>query len=329
MEGSKQEAVLVVREVHKTFGQKQVLKNVSIEIFPGEIFGIIGVSGVGKTTLLELLIGFLKSDKGQVLFRSGEALGLTGASTYRSVLEERRKFKSIFGFAAQTPSFYGDLTVEENLRYFGSLYGLSKRTIEENINTLLPLVGLSENRQAFAKQLSGGMQKRLDIACALIHNPKILFLDEPTADLDILLRKQMWDLVRDINKKGTTVIISSHFLDEIETLCTRIALLHQQGVLWQGSVKELKNKYAKSEEVHLESTPGNYQVLLAELKEKKLPILNAAIDGSTLVIYTAEADLVLHHLIHTLERHREKIIDVELRRPSLSDVFQALTKGKS
>lgn len=327
-EGQKgaQEGILVVRDVDKRFGQKQVLKGVSLEIFPGEIFGIIGVSGVGKTTLLELLIGFLKSDKGEVLFRSGEALGLSGSSTYRSVIEEQRKFKGVFGFAAQSPSFYGDLTIEENLRYFGSLYGLSRRSIEENITTLLNLVGLSENRKAFANELSGGMQKRLDIACAMIHNPKILILDEPTADLDILLRKQMWDLVRDINRKGTTVLISSHFLDEIETLCNRIVLLHNQGVLWQGSVKELKNTYAKSEEIHLETEPGDYAKVLAALKEKKLSILNAEIDGDLLIIYASEADLVLHHLIHILEKLKEKIIDVELRRPSLSDVFESLTK---
>ena len=329
-EGQKgaQEGVLVVRDVDKRFGQKQVLKGVSLQIFPGEIFGIIGVSGVGKTTLLELLIGFLKSDKGEVLFRSGEALGLSGSSTYRSVIDEQRKFKSVFGFAAQSPSFYGDLTIEENLRYFGSLYGLSRRTIEENMTTLLNLVGLSESRKAFANQLSGGMQKRLDIACAMIHNPKILILDEPTADLDILLRKQMWDLVRDINRKGTTVLISSHFLDEIETLCNRIVLLHNQGVLWQGSVKELKNTYAKSEEIHLETEPGDYAKVLAALKEKKLSIQNAEIDGDLLIIYASEADLVLHHLIHILEKLKEKISDVELRRPSLSDVFESLTQRK-
>ncbi|HLC66432.1 MAG TPA: hypothetical protein VJK52_02225, partial [Candidatus Nanoarchaeia archaeon] len=158
------------------------------------------------------------------------------------------------------------------------------------------------------------------------HNPKILFLDEPTADLDILLRKQMWDLVRDINKKGTTVIISSHFLDEIETLCTRIVLLHDRQVLWQGSVRELKHKYAKSEEIHIESEPGNYPQVVAHLQARNLKLLSSVIDGNTLVIGAAESEIVLHHAIHILEKMGEKVLNVELRGPSLSEVFEALTK---
>lgn len=247
-------------------------------------------------------------------------------SSYRSVFAEQRKFRSLFGFAAQVPSFYDDLTVEENMAYFGSLYNLSEQSIRENTKTILNLVGLDEHREALAANLSGGMQKRLDIACAMIHNPKILILDEPTADLDVLLRKQMWDLVRAINAKGTTVIIASHFLDEIESLCDRIALLHSKKIAWQGSVDELKKHYTKSEEIHLETISGNYEKVIQALKAKKLDISDMRREGRKLVIYTQKAELALHHLIHILEKLGEHILDVELKLPSLSEVFESITR---
>lgn len=320
-----EEALLIAKEVAKRFQNKEVLEDINLEIYPREIFGIIGVSGVGKTTLLELLIGFLKNDKGSIAFKTTESIGLKG-SAYRSVFKEQKKFRTIFGFAAQTPSFYDDLTVEENLAYFGSLYNLSDQTIKENTNLLLGMVGLSDSKQALAGNLSGGMQKRLDIACAMIHNPKILILDEPTADLDVLLRKQMWDLVRNINEKGTTVIIASHFLDEIESLCDRIALLHNRSIVWKGSVEEMKKKYTKSTEIHLETLARKYPPIVQHLPAKKLGVTRTMVDGRKLIIYSDKAELTLHYLIHYLEKNKEHIVDVELKQPSLSEVFEEITK---
>ena len=317
--------ILRTEEISKQFGVMKVFDKVSIEVYPEEILGIIGVSGIGKTTLLELMVGFQKSDLGRVSFRVGEAFSLQqGQAVFRSVIDEQDKFRTLFGFAAQEPSFYEALTVEENLAYFGSLYNLSKKTIKGNTDLLLRLVDLEENRKLPAANLSGGMQKRLDIACALIHNPKILFLDEPTADLDILLRKQMWDLVRKINEKGTTVVIASHSLDEIQTLCNRIALLHNQTIAWIGTMKDLREKFDQQQELYLQTESGKYSALLDHLKKKNLAITKSKIDGNSLVLFSSNAELLLHHAIHFLESNKEIVVDVELRPPALSDLFESM-----
>src|SRR3989344_6354616 len=197
-----QKPLIKIDSVSKSFKDKKILENISINIMEGEIFGIIGVSGAGKTTLLEVMSGFQKPDSGNVFFRSDEVLlNKESITNYKSVLKDLKAIKRMYGFATQEPSFYEELTINENLDYFGSLYDIKSATLKGNMNTAINLVCLAEAKDRLAKNLSGGMQKRLDIACSLVHSPKILILDEPTADLDPLLRNHIWRLVRKINKR--------------------------------------------------------------------------------------------------------------------------------
>jgi len=206
-----------------------------LDVNENEIFGIIGPTGVGKTTLLECIVGLLNPDEGDVYIKINE--------NYYSVLKHRNHFKPFFGFASQYPSIYNNLTVEENLKYFAALYRLRKEEANNNINYLLHLLNLQDDKKTLAGNLSGGMQKRLEIACSLIHNPKILLLDEPTADLDVISRKQIWGLIKEINKNGTTIILSSHLLQEMELLCNRVAILKSGRVVVCGTVEQIKRKY--------------------------------------------------------------------------------------
>ncbi len=325
--GTQVEDVLKVEGVSKRFGHRLILDDINLNVKKGDVFGIIGVSGVGKTTLLNLLIGALRPEKGDIKFKAeGLLIPIHESHVYFSVHEEQRTVKRLFGFAAQMPSFYDDLTIIENLEYFGHLYDLKDDILKKNIEIALSLVDLQDCKNILASNLSGGMKKRLDIACALVHDPKILILDEPTADLDVLLRRQMWDLVRKINAKGTTVIIASHFLDEIETLCNSIALLHNKKLIAKGNVVEIKKLYAPNEEIHLQTYPGDYKKIISTLGKSHIKTYSITPNG--LVVYSSDAPMLLERLLKAMHSSKERLINVDLKKPPLSEIFEELTKKR-
>ncbi len=310
--------IIKVDNVKKSFNQNKVLDNIDIEVKSGEIFGVIGSSGSGKTTFLNTLIGFLRPDSGKVYFNLNES--------FIPVLNNLDEIKKRFGFAAQHPSFYNKLTVFENLDYFGALYNLSTEARLININTILDLVELDHARDILAKNLSGGMQRRLDIACSLIHNPEVLILDEPTSDLDPILAKNIWNLIKKINKRGTTIVVASHDLNEVETICTRIGILTERRLEDIGTIEELKHKTAKGQEIHVETYPGNYQKIMKNLKDPL--ILELENRGNRLVIHTLKPDKVLSILLQVLSKLDENLLDVKITKLSLRDVFTNITKKK-
>ena len=310
--------VLKLDKVVKIFGKKIVLQNLSLEVEKGEILGIIGMSGSGKTTLLNTMVGYYQPEAGDILIR--------GDGNFKSVVRNHKSIRGLIGFAPQSPSFYPKLTVFENLDHYAALYGLPVSIRRANINYLLKLTGIEDSRHILAQYLSGGMQKRLGIACAMIHKPKILMLDEPTADLDPILRRQTWHLIKKINEQGTTVIMASHFLTELETLCTKIAVLYNGRIKQVGSSAELKSHYNTNEEIIFESIPGKYAIIINKLKKEKIPISKIVNKGHKVVIYTSKAEEVLHRLLHVLEVSKEKLLDVDVNKPSLSEVFESMTK---
>jgi ABC-2 type transport system ATP-binding protein len=317
--------IIRMKDVSKKFGKRLILDKINLEIKSGDIYGIIGQSGSGKTTMLNTLIGFITPDAGDVLFRQEHLLTYGEDETqFKSIFKKSNEVKKTFGFAAQDPSFYKELSVKENLDYFGSLYSMGRDAIKANTNTLLKLMDLSDSADKLGKNLSGGMQKRLDLACALIHDPKVLILDEPTADLDPHLRKQMWNLLKNINSKGTTIILASHFLSEIESLCNRVGILHKGRIYQEGTPDELKAIYSKNEEIHLESTPGNYDKIIKKIKD--LDISKIVNKGDKLVIYAPRAEKVLHQVLHCIDDLDERLINLTVMKPTLGEVFETLSK---
>lgn len=309
--------IVKIDNVKKAFGNAKVLDGITFDIREGEIFGIIGSSGSGKTTLLKIIIGFSSLDSGKILYS-------TTNDKYVQVLNDLNSIKKRVGFAAQHPSFYERLTVFENLDFFGSLYNLSKEARLLNINTLMDLVELSHARNIIAKNLSGGMQRRLDIACSLIHNPELLILDEPTSDLDPVLSKHIWNLIKKINKKGTTIIVASHDLSEVESVSTRIGLLSKGKLERIGTIDQLKKTISKGQEIHLETYPGNYDLLIKELKSPL--IIECENRGNCLVIHSRKPDKILKDLLDLLPKYNENLLDVKITRLSLRDIFTNLTK---
>jgi len=298
-----------LENVTKIFGKNLVLNNVSLNISYKEIFGIIGKSGSGKTTLLWILIGFLKPERGRVLFQS------------RNIKDDEKNVRQQFGFTAQAGSFYPKLTVKENLEYFGTMYNLSVSEIQDKIPELLKLVDLENKENIVASKLSSGMQKRLDIACGIIHDPKVLILDEPTEDLDPVLRRDLLSLLKKINKeKEVTIIITSHLLTEMENFCTKMAIIHNRTILAQGSVNELKDMYSKNYEIVFETESAKYGNLMAMIKKRK-DVEDVKTRYNKLVIYTKEPESVLKEI---LAIKKEGLVDLDINKPSLNEVFESL-----
>ena len=240
--------------VTKAFNKHVVLDNLSLDIPYGEITGIIGSSGSGKTTILNILIGFIKQDSGKILFQS------------REVLKDITNVSTIFGFASQGGSFYHELNVQENLMYFGKLYGLKTKDIKKRIDYLLKTLELEAARKTYARSLSTGMARRLDIACALIHTPKVLILDEPTEELDPLLRKELIKTLKKIRDDGTTIILSSHLLGELESLCDKIAILKGGKIVKMDNPTNLKKEYKT------ESLDEVFEIVMRGASIKNVPV---------------------------------------------------------
>ncbi|QQG38789.1 MAG: ABC transporter ATP-binding protein [Candidatus Woesearchaeota archaeon] len=304
--------LIEVKKLTKVFGKNVVLKDIDLTVNDGAIFGVIGESGSGKTTLLKAIIGFLQPEQGAVFYEN------------KNVLDNMRVIKERFGFASQENCFYPKLTVRENLSFFGNLYGMSQTLIDQNTEKLLKFVDLKDAENTLGENLSAGMQRRLDIACSLINNPKILIMDEPTQDLDPVLRREVANLIKRINQAGTTIILTSHLLYEAELLCHEIAILHKGKVLEVGTPDQLKSLYSKNHEIHLETHPGNYQVIAKTLTKGKVSRLVK--QGNKLVIYTMYPEVVLKHVLQVIDRCKETLVDVDVKKPSLNEVFESLVK---
>jgi ABC-2 type transport system ATP-binding protein len=306
----KQDILLKVENLGRKFGKKEVLKSVNLEVKKGDVLGIIGMSGSGKSVLLKTIINFWKPTSGKVIYKNAKA--------------NRLAFRKHFGFSTQESCFYPEMTVEENLQHYGRLYGLHGKAIKQRIKELLSFLELEDCAKQFASELSGGMQKRLDIACSLIHKPELLLLDEPTVELDPILRREVMRLISKINKEeGVTILMASHLLGGIEAMCDDIAILHEGRIIEEGNPTKLREQYGKNEEIHLKLASGDYKKLSKHLESRRNSLgVNKIVDGNIMVVYCKDANKVLSYLLDYLKG--EKIVDLHVSKPSLTEVFATL-----
>lgn len=237
--------MLKIEHLSKTYGQRTVLEDVSLTIAPGEIYGLLGPNGAGKTTTINILCTLLNADSGAVQI-NGEALS--------------EQTKPLIGVAPQETLLYRSLTCAENLNFFAGLYGLRGQLKRRRVQACLEAVGLAERATSVAETLSGGMQRRLSLAIAIVHQPKLVILDEPTTGLDIEARYEVWELIRQLQQQGTTVLLTTHLLDEAERLCQRIGILKQGRILAQGTLTELRQRIP-AQEIILVQTPHEEEAI--------------------------------------------------------------------
>lgn len=317
------EPIIKIKGVRKRFHKHTVLDAIDLDINKGEIIGIIGMSGSGKSTFLNTLIGFHEPEEGDVLYYS------SNHKKHLSLFDDMEEVRKNFGFATQAASFYPKLTVLENLEHFGALYSMKKQEIKKSTEHLLSITKLENSKQTLAQDLSGGMEKRLSISCSMIHKPEVLLLDEPTADLDPLSRRATWELIKQINSQGTTIVIASHMLDELERVCDRLAIIHKGKLFDVGSPNDLKKKYFKNDEILIETTNKNYVKIGKALHRiSKHHIDTIAIRDDKLLVRTKAAEKVLKQLLPLVNRIDGDIISADIKKPSLTEVFESLQEAK-
>lgn len=306
--------ILQVRNLSKSFGKKEVLKNISLEIQKGEIFGIVGGSGVGKTVLLKTLIGFIKPNKGIILFEDVD------------IHQRLNYIRKNFGFSTQEHCFYPELSVKENINYFGKIYKVKSNELKRSSEIFLKLLELEEYRNIVAKNLSGGTQRKLDISCAMIHSPKILLLDEPLSGLDPILRKKIIKILKEINKLGVTIVISSHYLEELEDFCTRILILDKGNVVSCDTPRNIIDKYANYFIINIISEPGDYNKILTSLNSNNIKLINWEITTNGLNLYVPKNQdkLMFYKILNLISKSGETIKSINYNLPRLNEIFEKL-----
>jgi ABC-2 type transport system ATP-binding protein len=307
--------IVSLRGVSKEFGKRLILNNINLSVEENDIFGIIGVSGSGKSTLLNLMVGFTEPDEGRIQFHT--PLGKTHPIHRHSL-----SIKQHFGYNPQGLSFYPKLTVKENLLHFGQMYNLKKHVLIDNSKNLLKFTGLLAYRNHLAEELSGGMQKRLDIACSLVHKPKVLFLDEPVLNLDPALKRDILHLIQEVNKQGVTVVIASHDLETIEQLCSKVAILHNKRVLRAGILEDVKQPYYPNSSTITLRTGKHHVALLRFVSDLGVGVID---NTNHLVIQTDQLTHTVTNVASFIEREGLALTHLELSTPTLKSIFEHIT----
>lgn len=301
------ESIVDVKGLKKQYGSFTAVKGVSFQVEKGEIFGLLGPNGAGKTTTIEMLVGLRKPDEGTAI--------LSGYD----VIKEVNKVKEVIGVQLQSTSLFELLKVEEILHLYGSFY-----PTHVDINELIGDMLLTEKRKDRIKGLSGGQKQRLAIALALIHDPDVIFLDEPTTGLDPQARRTLWDIVLRLKERGKTIILSTHYMDEAHVLCDRIGIMDQGELIAldtpQNLVKKLQS--TSSVEFHLSNPPEQDWFMKMDGVEE------VSIKDNFVQLYTDDVQVTLTALIHASAEHPFKIEDLQTRSATLEDVFIHMT-GRS
>ena len=303
-----------VKNVSKRFNDKLVLDNVSFQVKEGEIFGFIGPNGAGKSTLINIITNILAPDSGEI-----SVCGL-------DVMKESLKSKACIGFVPQELALIEDLNAKDNLEYFGALYGLKGALLKERIKEALEVTGLVDKKKEKVKKYSGGMKRRLNLALAIMHHPKVLILDEPTVGVDPQSRQHIFDFVKRIGKEwGTTVMYTSHYMEEVEELCERVFIMDLG--------KEVA--YGKREDVKASVFPNNKVVIEADyikaeslLKLEDIEGVIKVTDTKDTISLTINDNFKLARCLNLLEEEEIVIKKISYEEPKLEDVFLNLT-GKT
>jgi ABC-2 type transport system ATP-binding protein len=293
--------MISVRDLRKSYGQLVAVDGVSFEVRPHETFGLLGPNGAGKTTTLHLLIGALQPDSGEI--------HIDGNSD-----PTRPEVRRSIGIAPQDLAAYEDFTASENLRFFARLYGLRGLTLRDRVDASLKQAGLIDRRNHLVKTFSGGMKRRLHLACALVHEPQVLFLDEPTVGIDPQNRNRLLEDIESLKSQGRTVLLTTHYMEEAERLCDRVAIMDHGRILAIDTVAHIIERFGGGSVVqaHLAGPPADAAALPGKL------------DGLTL---TCETDQPFE-TVKQLATGGLNIRDLLVERPSLETVFLHLT-GRS
>jgi len=297
-------AVIDAQDLRKRYGPVQAVDGVSFQVERGEVFGMLGPNGAGKTTTVEMLEGLREPDGGQAL-----VLGI-------DVAREPDRLKERIGVQLQTAALYPNLTVTEVIDLFRSFYRQRRPTRE-----LIAALDLTERKDALTKVLSGGQRQRLSVALALVNDPELIFLDEPTTGMDPAARRSLWDLVLVLKERGTTVLLTTHYMEEAEQLCDRIAIMDHGKILEMGTVKELVERRFQELSIRFDALPG-----LEDERLRALPAVTRVVhEDGEVALYTRDVAATIGGLLEASREVSQEPQNLAVRRATLEDVFLDLT----
>ncbi|MHB8062236.1 MAG: ABC transporter ATP-binding protein [Ruminiclostridium sp.] len=307
-------SIIAVHSLDKNYGEKQVVKEISFEVNKGEILCLLGPNGAGKSTTINILCGILGYEAGQIDYKG------------KNVKQCLNDFKRHLGVVPQDLAIYENLSAEQNVKFFASLYGLKGKELEDKVNKALDFVGLIEKKKDNSATFSGGMKRRLNIACAIAHEPELLIMDEPTVGIDPQSRNHILNSIRKLSKHGMTILYTTHYMEEVEEISTHILIMDSGTIIAEGTKESLKEDIFDERQFILELEEDNnltldnfYQIEGVKKVEKK---------QEQLIITTLKNVENLDKIIAIVIDSKAKILNLFCRTASLENVFLRLT-GKS
>ncbi len=299
--------LLNVEGLTKTFGGKNVLDNLSFHVNKGEILGILGPNGAGKSTAFNIIAGLLEADSGKVFFSDND------------INKDKKIYKSSIGVVPQEISLYEGMTILENLRFLGKLYGVRGKKLKERVEELIGEVKLDDRAQTEIAKLSGGMKRRINIAAAIVHRPKLVIMDEPTVGIDPQSRGLVWDIINELKEKGMSIIITSHYVEEIERLSDRVLIVNAGKVIADGTVNHIIDKYCKSRIYVIEF----YTITGRIIKDlEAVPgVESVEVKENTVKIITNKDLNIIERIVKITTENKAEIKNLDIKKPGLEDVF--------
>jgi ABC-2 type transport system ATP-binding protein len=304
-----------VKNITKRFEDKLVLDNISFDIEEGDFFGLIGPNGAGKSTLINIMTGLLKSNSGDFTIDN------------HSIKSTPLKVKEQIGLVPQNIALIQNATAYDNLEFFGNLYGLRGKDLKNKMDEALEITGLMDKKKEKVKKFSGGMMRRLNIAAAIMHKPKVLILDEPTVGIDPQSRNHIFEFTRKLNKENkTTIIYTSHYMEEVEMLCNNIFIMDLGKEIAYGSKKSVKSMITGNSKVILKLDSYTRELLI---KFKAIQgVKDCVEENGILNLFIEESSFKLENLLKCIENNNLSIKGINFEEPSLEEVFLALTGKK-
>ncbi|WP_274366066.1 ABC transporter ATP-binding protein [Paenibacillus thermotolerans] len=303
--------MLQVVDLKKSFGNREVVRGVTFTVNKGEAFGLLGPNGAGKSTTISMICGLIES--------SGGDITVGGVSIRNNPMEVKRKI----GVVPQEIALYPTISARENLYFWGRMYGLSRGEAKKRAEEVLEIVGLKDRAKEKIENYSGGMKRRINIGAALMHKPELLIMDEPTVGIDPQSRNHILETVKKLNQEGMTVIYTSHYMEEVEYLCERIAIVDQGEVIASGTKTELCNRLVGATSIQMKVNNPS-QAMIDQLGT--IPkVRGVKADGEQITIYAADARQTLGDAVALVIQSGLQVLSVDVQEPNLESVFLQLT----
>lgn len=307
---------LAVKQVTKRFKEFEAVKNVSFTVQKGESFGLLGPNGAGKTTTIQMISGLFAPSSGSI-----EIAGI-------DMVRHPKKGQGLLGIVPQEIALYQQMSARENLLFWGRMYGLRGKQLQKRIDQVLDIVGLTDRAREKVENFSGGMKRRVNIGAAILHNPELLIMDEPTVGIDPQSRSHILETVKTLNAEGMTVIYTSHYMEEVEYLCEKIGIMDQGEFITSGSISELRETIGDRSRIVMKFSSIIDFENLKTILIPSIPENDLSMNHDELAIFHKEPQIVLSELIQTVTGAGVEITSVEVVEPNLESVFLHLT-GRS